>query len=103
VTFPGIHRSCCKVLSCCECFEKVERAFEGPHSALERRFVITPLEKLLGEIPGYLNTFGSKPNPAVRPLAVSVRADLREGKEIVTDEMPINQVSFFASIASAKL
>jgi|SRR5277367_909364 len=38
--FPGVQRSCCRVLSCCECFEKLARAFDGPQSALERRFVM---------------------------------------------------------------
>jgi hypothetical protein len=37
---PGPHLSCCNVLSCCECFDKVDRPFEGPHSAFERRFAM---------------------------------------------------------------
>jgi len=37
---PGTHLSCCVVLSCRECFEKADRAFDGPHSALDSRFDI---------------------------------------------------------------
>src|ERR1700734_3212620 len=45
---PGIHRSCCSVLSCCECLEKDDRAFEGPHSAFDKRFDMALTGDVLG-------------------------------------------------------
>ena len=35
---PGTQRSCCRVLSCWECLDRVDRAFDGPHSAFESKF-----------------------------------------------------------------